>query len=97
MAPTSDTVTTSLKIAASLHRRVENLASERQQTPASVMSEAIEQYVERREKREQFLEEGVAAWVDYKATGLHITGDEVDEWLNKLDAGEDAELPECHP
>jgi predicted transcriptional regulator len=96
MATTSETVITSVKLASALHKRVEILASARQQTPDSLMTEAIEQYLERREKREQFLKDGVASWEDYKSTGLHITGNEVDAWLDRLDAGDNAELPECH-
>jgi len=96
METASETVVTSVKLTSALHKRVENLALAGHQTPGSLMSEAVEQYVERREKREKFLKDGVASWEDYQATGLHITGIEVDTWLDKLDAGEDAELPECH-
>ena len=93
MATTSETVSTSVKLASALHKRIQILASARQQTPESVMSEAIEQYLERREKREQFLKDGLAAWKDYQETGLHLTGEEVDAWL---DADGNAELPKCH-
>lgn len=96
MATTSETVTTSVKLASALHKRIEILASARRQTPESVMSEAIEQYLERLGKREQFLKDGVAAWKDYQETGLHLTGDEIESWIEKLESGEDAELPECH-
>ena len=51
---------------------------------------------ERKLLRDQFNKETLAAWEDYKTTGLHLTDEEVDEWLTKLEAGEDAELPECH-
>jgi len=93
MATTS---TTSLKLDAEMKERVQRLASAQRRTAHWVMREAIEQYVERQEKREQFLRDGLAAWEDYRATGLHLTEEEVDDWLAKLEAGEDAELPECH-
>ena len=32
----------------------------------------------------------------YQATGLHITMEEADAWLAKLEAGQDVEPPECH-
>jgi predicted transcriptional regulator len=60
------------------------------------MREAVEQYVSREEKREQFRQEALAAWNDYQATGLHATAEEADAWLAKLEAGEDAEAPEDH-
>jgi predicted transcriptional regulator len=56
----------------------------------------VERYVRHYEKREEFRAEAFAAWNDYKATGLHATVDEADAWLAKLEAGEEAEAPECH-
>ncbi len=60
------------------------------------MREAIEQYLEREEKREEFRQSALTAWEHYQATGLHVTGDEADAWLARLEAGEKAEAPECH-
>ena len=47
-------------------------------------------------KREQYLRDALAAWKDYQSTGLHITGKEADAWMERLEAGEDADPPECH-
>jgi len=44
----------------------------------------------------QFLQSALLAWAEYQATGLHATAEETDSWLAKLEAGEDAEAPECH-
>jgi predicted transcriptional regulator len=52
--------------------------------------------VSREEKREQFRQDALTAWNDYQATGLHATAEEADAWLAKLEAGEDAEAPQCH-
>jgi predicted transcriptional regulator len=60
------------------------------------MREAVEQYVEREEKRLQFHQDALTAWADYQATGLHATAPEADAWLAKLEAGKDAAPPECH-
>jgi predicted transcriptional regulator len=48
------------------------------------------------QSRQQWREDALAAWMEYQATGLHITGDEADAWLARLEAGEDAEPPEPH-
>jgi predicted transcriptional regulator len=45
---------------------------------------------------EQDRQDAIAAWEHYQATGLHLTQEEVDEWLVKLEAGEDADPPACH-
>ena len=60
------------------------------------MREAIQQYVEREEKREALRQATLQAWQEYQTTGLHVTGDEADAWLAKLAEGQDVEPPQCH-
>jgi predicted transcriptional regulator len=88
--------TTSLKLDSDLKQRVQQLASARRRSAHWIMREAVEQYVGREEKREQFRQDALAAWNGYQATGLHATAEEADAWLAKLEAGEDAETPQCH-
>ena len=88
--------TTSLKLNPALKDRVQRIAAARRRTPHWVMREAVEQYVTREEQREQLRQDAMAAWNHYQTTGLHLTGEEADAWLAKLEAGEDAEAPECH-
>jgi predicted transcriptional regulator len=88
--------TTSLKLDLELKQRVQRLASARRRSAHWIMREAVEQYVGREEKREQLKADALAAWNDYQATGLHATAEEADAWLAKLEAGENAEAPECH-
>ena len=76
--------------------RIKHLAATRRRTTHWMMREAIQQYIEREEKREAFRQDTLRAWEEYQRTGLHLTGAEVDAWLAKLEAGEDAEPPACH-
>ena len=92
MATTS---TASLKLDAEIKKRVQRLASARRRSPHWVMREAIEQYVEREEKRERFRQAALAAWNHYQTTGLHVTAEDADAWLAKLEAGKDAAPPRC--
>jgi predicted transcriptional regulator len=85
-----------VKLDASTRERMKRLADARQRTPHWLMREAIEQYVDREEKREAFRQDGVRAWEVYRATGLHVTHAEADAWLARLEAGNDVEPPECH-
>ena len=87
---------TSLKIDDTLKGRVQQLANQRRRSPHWIMLEAIQQYVEREEKREAFKQDALRAWESYQRTGLHLTFEEADAWLAKLEAGEDAELLKCH-
>jgi len=88
--------TTSLKLDNATKERVQRLASARRRSPHWLMREAVEQYVEREEKSEQFRQEALAAWDDYQTTGLHATEKEADTWLAKLEAGKRSAIPKCH-
>ena len=88
--------TTSLKLDDEMKERVQRLAEARRRSPHWVMREAVEQYVEREEKREQFRQDALAAWTHYQTTGLHVTAGEADAWLAKLEAGKKAPPPKCH-
>ena len=88
--------TTSLKLDDEVKDRVRQLAVTRHRSAHWLMREAIVQYLTREEKREQDRQSALAAWKDYQATGLHVTGEEADAWLVRLENGEDAEPPECH-
>jgi len=85
-----------IKIDQDTRERVQRLADARQRTSHWVMREAISQYVAREEKREAYRQDGIKAWNAYQANGLHVTGEEADAWLGKLEAGQDTEPPECH-
>lgn len=85
-----------IKIDSDVKARVKRLADARHRTPHWLMREAINQYVEREEKREAFKQDALNAWQEYQETGLHATADEVDAWLASW--GTDSELPApvCH-
>lgn len=88
--------TTTLKLDAEIKDRVKRLADSRHRSAHWVMLEAIRQYVDREEKREQFRQDAIRAWDEYRQTGLHVTAEEADTWLAKLAAGQDVDPPECH-
>ncbi|MDP2831776.1 MAG: ribbon-helix-helix protein, CopG family [Pseudomonadota bacterium] len=85
-----------IKIDPDTRERIGRLAEARHRSPNGMVREAIQQYVEREEKRDAFRQDALNAWAEYQETGLHVTLEEADAWLAKLAAGEDAEPPECH-
>jgi predicted transcriptional regulator len=85
-----------VKLDPKIHDRVKQLADARDRSTHWMLREAIIQFVEREEKREAFRQAGLKAWNDYQETGLHVTQDEADDWLAKLEAGDEAVVPECH-
>ena len=88
--------TTSLKLDEEIKGKIQQLAAARRRSAHGIMREAIEQYVEREEKREQFRQSAIEAWNAFQATGQHVTATEADSWLATLEDGEDVDPPECH-
>ena len=88
--------TTSIKLERELKDRVQRLAQSRRRSAHWIMREAVEQYVSREEQRERLCQDALAAWNHFATTGLHVSGEEADAWLAKLENGQNVEPPECH-
>lgn len=89
-------LTADLEIDIAIEERLRRLAAARKRPPHGLLREAIEQYVEREEANERLNEDTLAAWAAYQTAGEHITGEEADEWLKRLEAGEDVPPPPPH-
>ncbi len=87
--------TTSVKLETDVKGRLHKLAAARHRTPHWLMREAINQYVEREEKRQDFHDDALKAWAEYQATGLHVAQEDADAWLAELEKGNDVEPPAC--
>lgn len=87
---------TSLKIDDTLKSRIQRLAGRRRRSPHWLMLEAIRQYIEREEARENFKEEALASWAAYQETGRQVTGEEARAWLENWGIDEEKASPECH-
>lgn len=87
---------TSIKLDDDLKGRIQHLAEARRRSAHWLMREAVEQYVEREEKRESFRQDTLRAWEDYQATGLHATADEVEKWLASWGKDNEVPAPTCH-
>ncbi len=90
------TPSTTVKLNTDTKARVQRLAAARRRSAHWLMREAIEQYVAREEARERLRQDALAAWNEYQATGQHVTAEDADAWLARLEAGEDADAPACH-
>ena len=87
---------TSVKLDDDLKSRIQHLAEARNRSAHWIMREAIRDYVEREEAREDFKQEALASWTAYQETGRHLTGQEVRNWLNTWGTDEEKEIPQCH-
>ena len=85
-----------VKIDNQIKERLKNLAQSRQRSAHWLMREAITQYVEREDKRESFRKAAIRSWEEYQDSGLHVTGTEVQDWLNTWGTDNEEDTPKCH-
>jgi len=96
MTSTAQKIPTSIKLDLQLKERMNHLAEARHRSTHSIMIEAINQYLDREEKLEQFRDEMEDVWEEYQRTGLHATGDEVFSWMESWFTDAEKAVPECH-
>ncbi len=87
---------TSIKLDDDMKERVQNLADLRKRTSHWIMREAIAQYVAQEEKRDALRRDTLAAWEEFRETGLHVTAEDVDQWLMSWGTEDEVPAPECH-
>jgi predicted transcriptional regulator len=87
--------TSSVKLDPGIRERIQRLAASRQRSANWLMREAIREYVEREEQRDQAHRDALAAWAAYQETGAHVTAAAAERWLARLEAGETPPPPEC--
>lgn len=85
-----------VKLDQDLRDRLQHLAEARDRSTHWLLRKAIEQFVEQEEKREALRQDALKAWAEYQETGFHVTHDEANAWLARLEAGDAAKAPECH-
>lgn len=87
---------TSIKLDGNLKKRIQHLAEARHRSAHWMMREAIAQYVNREEAREKFKQEALLSWKKFQETGLHLTHQEIDSWLDAWGTDKEKEIPKCH-
>ena len=76
--------------------RIASLASAKKRTPHYLMKEAILEHLQKGEARQNFIAAAESSFVHYKDTGLHITLDEFDSWVDQVQQDPNTPMPECH-
>lgn len=54
-------------------------------------------YLMREEAKESFKQEAITSWKTYQKTGRHLTGQEIQGWLNAWGTSKETDAPPpCH-
>lgn len=88
--------TVSIKLDSSDRERIASLAAMKKRTPHYLMKEAILEYVRREEARQNFIRAAETSFEHYKETGLHITLDEFNAWVDEVQEKPEAPITPCH-
>jgi predicted transcriptional regulator len=87
---------TSIKLQDGLRERIRAVAASEQRTPNKLMNDAISEYVDRKERRAAYLAEIEERHREMRETGLHVTQEEADRYIDALLRGENPPLPKPH-
>jgi predicted transcriptional regulator len=60
------------------------------------MCEAIRNYIDREIVKENFKKEALESWENYQETKLHLTANEVQDWLDSWGTEKEQKAPKCH-
>ena len=60
------------------------------------MKKTITEYLREQETRKNFIAVAESSFTHYKESGLHITLDEFDSWVDQVQQDPSTPLPACH-
>jgi predicted transcriptional regulator len=88
--------TVSIKLDSIDRERIAALAAIKKRAPHYLMKEAIVEYIQREEVRQNFILAAETAFDHYQQTGRHITLDELSTWVDETQKTPDTPVPLCH-
>ena len=98
--------TAPIELDETLKARIRRLAEERGRTPVQIVEDALIAMEQKREEktavcemseeRKAWYQEGVHSWREFQETGLHLTLDEVGDWLATWGTDHEKDPPPCH-
>ena len=86
----------SLKLDDALDARIHRLANDTNRSPDAIVTEAVQQYVDREETIRLREQTALDALRHYRETGLHLTGEELEDWLDTWGSEAQVDAPPCH-
>ncbi len=85
----------SIRINEDLRSRLEAFASRHQRTPNFIINEALQSYLEMKEREEAVVEAAREAWAEFQATGQGVDWGDVREWIASWGDSSESPVPKC--
>lgn len=86
----------SLLIDVSKKERLARIATRLKRSSHSLAVEAIDAFIEKKEAEERWNQSCIASLNDYLETGLHVTEEEVTQWMDSWGTANEFPPPQCH-
>lgn len=83
-------------LAPDLEKRLARVAERTRRSPADLLEVALHRFLGEIETEDELHAELEDRFREMEETGLHLTNDEVMEWLDRVAKGEDPPLPKAH-
>ena len=94
--PSKAVIPLAVEVDMELKERLDRLGDSQNRSTFWMMREAIQQYVEREERRAALRRDVLKAWSEYQESGLHLTGDEVVAWVDSWGGDGEQTAHVCH-
>ena len=79
-----------------VERRLARAARRTGKSPQRLIETSLSYFLDQIETEEEALADAEGSYRDYVETGLHLTNEEVMEWLERRANGKDVPLPDPH-
>ena len=93
---TTATVPMSLRVDPTIKDRLQTIAQRHKRSAHALAQEAVYLFVEKQEAKDRWNQEATEAYNDYNTTGLHITHEELNTWLDTWGTENEQPAPQCH-
>lgn len=90
------TVPMSIRLEITARQKLKEIAVRQKRSAHALATEAINALIEKSEREYAFNQSCIDSYNHYKETGLHITHEEVLEWMNSWNTDNELPTPICH-
>lgn len=85
-----------IEIDKKLYERIESLPDAQWLAPRQIIHDALQAYLGYKEKKDIFLRDAKKSWEEFQRTGLHVTLEEIETWMDSWGTDNELPMPQAH-
>ena len=86
----------SLRIESTDREKLRKIAAREKRTAHYLATEAVKAFIDKKERDYAFNQSCINSYNHFLETGLHVTEDEIDRWVDSLGTENELPIPTCH-